>query len=205
MLKPSIHNKVLPLWNSLRIPSSSMLGQQSRYLLWQWLKTSLQLPGDVVEFGVWKGGSALIMAECLKSNSSPKKLLLLDSFEGMPDPDPVKDNHWKSGDLAVSVDEVTTLLSKYEGVCILKGPFEETMHQLPESISFVHIDCDLYSSVMLATEGCYSRLSRGGAIIYDDYAWADCRGAKMAVDEFYADKAEKPVHLLTSQAVVIKQ
>jgi hypothetical protein len=44
----------------------------------------------------------------------------------------------------------------------------------------------------------------GGVIVCDDYGFASCPGARRAIEEFFADKPEKPLALLTGQAVIHK-
>ena len=64
---------------------------------------------------------------------------------------------------------------------------------LPERLALAHIDCDLYEPMKAALESFYPRLSRGGLLIMHDYASGHWQGATRAVDEFFADKPEKPV------------
>lgn len=50
----------------------------------------------------------------------------------------------------------------------------------------------------------YPRMERGGVMIFDDYGFVSCPGAKMGVDKFFLDKAENPTYLPTGQCVVFK-
>jgi O-methyltransferase len=72
-------------------------------------------------------------------------------------------------------------------------------------ICFAHIDLDLYQSITDALAFVYPRLSTRGVIIFDDYGFASCPGAKKAVDQFFNDKPEKPFVLSTGQAIVIRR
>jgi O-methyltransferase len=69
---------------------------------------------------------------------------------------------------------------------------------------FAHIDLDLYQGVKDAVAFVYPRMPRGGLIVFDDYGFASCPGARKAVDEFFADKPERPLALSTGQALVAK-
>ena len=41
-------------------------------------------------------------------------------------------------------------------------------------------------------------------MIFDDYGFPSCPGARQAIDEYFMDKPEKPLILATGQAVVFK-
>jgi hypothetical protein len=67
-----------------------------------------------------------------------------------------------------------------------------------------HIDVDLYQSTLDCCEYFYPRLVPGGILLFDEYGFAAARGEKDAVDQFFADKRESPIVLLSGQAVVVK-
>ncbi|MEO7027644.1 MAG: TylF/MycF/NovP-related O-methyltransferase, partial [Caulobacteraceae bacterium] len=69
---------------------------------------------------------------------------------------------------------------------------------------FAHIDLDLHDSIRDALAYLYPRMTAGGAIVFDDYGFAACPGARRAVDAFFADKPEQPLALTTGQAVVMR-
>ena len=74
--------------------------RMDRYMtLWQMLRSVLHLPGSVAEFGVYKGGTARLMAKTMEMAGIEKGLYLLDTFAGMPEPTPGLDASWKKGDL----------------------------------------------------------------------------------------------------------
>jgi len=72
-------------------------------------------------------------------------------------------------------------------------------------IAFAHVDVDIYRSVLDCCEFIYPRLVQGGFMLFDDYGFASCPGARRAVDEFFLDAPETPIVLGTGQAFVIKQ
>jgi len=71
-------------------------------------------------------------------------------------------------------------------------------------VCFAHIDLDLYQGVLDTLAFVYPRMPTGGVIVCDDYGFASCPGARRAIEEFFADKPEKPLALLTGQAVIHK-
>lgn len=172
-------------------------------MIYQYAKQAAELPGDVAEVGVYKGGTARLLAKVFESTN--KTIHLFDTFSGMPPSDPSKDIH-KEGDFSASLESVRTYLHDCQNVRFYQGLFPITSKPI-ENITFclVHIDVDIYKSVMDCCKFFYPRLQRGGGImIIDDYGALSCPGAKMAVDEFFSDKPEKPCYLPTGQCVVTR-
>jgi hypothetical protein len=149
--------------------------------------------GDVVELGVYKGNSASMLAAF--SREHRRHLYLFDTFEGFDDRDLHADYTKKSRLFAdTSVTKVQALVGS-ENITFVKGFFPQSTSnmKLPEAIAFGHIDCDLYDPVKAGLELFFPRLSPGGMLIFHDYASGHWPGVKRAVDEFFADKPEKPV------------
>lgn len=167
------------------------------------------IEGDFVECGVWKGGSAGIMAQALKKSDplGTRTLHLFDSFEGLPEPreeDGVQAIEYSGG---VSSGALRSVHQCEAGIEIVKGflfeklgfPknrvvfhqgwFQDTIPVLggdPRKISILRLDGDWYESTMVCLDHLYDRVSERGIIILDDYfAWEGC---KKATDEFRALK-----------------
>ena len=134
-----------------------------------------------------------------------KKLFLFDTFEGMPPTDSAKDLHLP-GDLSdTSVDAVTDYVGCRELCVVRKGFIPETFGGLELSqIAFAHIDVDIYRSILDCLEFIWPRMVLGGFMVFDDYGFPSCPGARTAVDLFFADKTCVPLCLPTGQAVVFK-
>ncbi len=195
------------LRNAMEFPRRhSLVSPDRMFMLLQWLGFALAAAGEVAEFGVWRGGTATLLHNHLAARAPDRTLHLFDSFAGLPEADPAKDNYHRAGDLAdASEAEVRELFEGAAGVVIHAGRFEETVASVQDRrFCFVHIDADLYSSVLFATSFIFPRLNPGGAIVYDDYGFRTCAGAKAAVDEYFAALAATPVYLTTGQCVVIK-
>jgi O-methyltransferase len=184
----------------------SLVSPDRMFMLLQWLDFALAAAGEVAEFGVWQGGTALLLHEHLASRAPNRVLHLFDSFTGLPEANPAKDNHHREGDLAdTSEAAVRDLLGVANGVVIHSGRFETTVAAVRDvRFCFTHVDADLYSSVLFATDFIFPRLSPGGVIVYDDYGFRTCAGAKAAVDEYFAEVPTRPIYLTTGQSVVIK-
>ena len=147
------------------------------------------IPGDLIEAGVWRGGMTIFMRAVLKAYQiTDRKVWVADSFAGLPTIDRQADTFdWQRGDMAVSLETVKNNFARYglldEQVVFLKGFFSETLPGAPiRQLSILRVDADLYESTMDVLGNLYSALSPGGYAIFDDYQnLPDCR---RAIDEF---------------------
>ena len=157
--------------------------------------TAEHIPGDIVECGVYNGGSAAIMTSPQTLSAEPRTTWLFDSFEGLPAPtskDGVyEQQHYYKGWCAGSVQKVEEIFRKLNldlgKVRIIKGWFDQTFPREAsniENIALLHIDADWYESVKICLDTFYPKVVRGGYIEFDDYGtWEGC---KKAVDEYFA-------------------
>ena len=175
------------------------------FMLYQFLKLTDKLRGDVAEVGVYKGRTAKVLA--LTSEKLNKNVYLFDTFSGMPETDPDKDIFYQRGAFSdTALSEVESFLSDCNNITIYPGFFPETSKPVEKmSFSFVHVDVDIYRSVLDCCEFFYPRMVKNGVMIFDDPGFSDCKGAKIAVDEFFYDKEEIPIHLATAQVLVIRK
>jgi O-methyltransferase len=139
------------------------------------------VPGDLIETGVWRGGATIFMRGVLKAHGdTTRKVWCADSFQGLPAPDPVRypadagDTFHKKEGLAVGVEQVKHNFERYglldEQVEFLVGWFKDTLPTAPiDQLAVMRLDGDLYESTWQAIEALYPRLSPGGFCIVDDY------------------------------------
>ncbi|WP_205808112.1 TylF/MycF/NovP-related O-methyltransferase [Micromonospora sp. HNM0581] len=155
-----------------------------------------QVPGDLIETGVWRGGAVIFMRGMLRAyDDQDRSVWVADSFRGLPKPEAhrtedVEDALWTQPFLAVSLDQVKNNFRRYglldERVQFLPGWFQDTLPTAPvERLSLIRLDGDLYDSTMVALTSLYPKLSVGGYVIVDDYHAV--RGCKQAVDDFRAE------------------
>lgn len=153
------------------------------------------IPGDIVECGVWKGGSMMAAALTLLNLGAKRRLYLFDTFEGMTTPTSVDRNLFGEsqehslGGAAVPLEEVKANLRStgYDErlITYVKGPVEETLPaNAPETIAILRLDTDWYESTRHELQHLFPRLSGGGVLIIDDYGHFE--GARQATDEFIA-------------------
>jgi O-methyltransferase len=163
------------------------------YAVYSLALQAARLPGVFVECGVYRGGTAMLLA------TIGKPLHLYDTFAGMRETDPRRDLH-QAGDFAdTSLDAVRALVPS---AVFHPGWIPETFSDLPDKICFAHIDVDLYRPILECCEHLYSRMSNGAFMVFDDYGFPSCPGARQAVDEFFADKPERPLVLTSGHAIV---
>lgn len=171
-----------------------------------------RIPGDIVECGVWRGGSSMAAALTLKSlGDTSRTLYLYDTFEGMSEPtekDKLADGTSAAAILAhhekgtgywcyASLQDVTENLRSTgypaDKLVYVKGKVEDTIPaRVPDQLAILRLDTDWYESTAHELLHLYPRLSRHGVLIIDDYGhW---QGARTAVDE-YVEKLSSPLFL----------
>lgn len=199
-----IYNEEGPFLEVLsKVENKTLLGIQSLFNLFQLLKQAKSVHGDMAEVGVYKGGTAYLMLK--ESASTNKKVHLFDTFSGMPKTNEAIDLH-KEGDFKdTSMKQCQLFLSEFSNAEFYPGIFPETASPIKNKrFSFVHVDCDIYSSVKESCEFFYPRLEKSGILLFDDYGIPSCPGAKKAVDEFFKDKLEYPIYYTSGQCSIIK-
>jgi O-methyltransferase len=169
-----------------------MIGMQRLTSLQQCVEIALteDVPGDLVECGVWRGGACILMRAVLAAYGDQKRQVwVADSFEGMPKPDTknyAADKNMafhRSTELAVSEATVRANFKRYglldDRVRFLAGWFKDTLPASPiDRIAVLRLDGDLYESTIQTLDALYPRLSAGGFCIIDDYHSYDaCREA----------------------------
>lgn len=166
-------------------------------------KKIIDLPGDVVELGVFKGGSIIQFATFreLIENERSRKIVGFDVFGTFPkgknsiESDLVFINDWNTTfreEFLSDEDIYKSLRLKGLGnIELVKGDICDTLPVYIKNnphmrISLLHIDTDVYEPAKIALEMLFDRVVRGGVIIFDDYATIE--GETVAVDEFFRGK-----------------
>ena len=134
--------------------------------------------GDVVEFGVYQGGSLAAMAKA----APDRRMYGFDTFEGMPEA------LWRDGEPHgvgdfgdTSYEAVARKMP--ENVTLVRGTFPNSAGDLSPDIALAHLDFDWYESTKAALEWVLPKLVPGGVIVFDDYEWKHCPGVRRAIDE----------------------
>jgi hypothetical protein len=158
-----------------------------------------EIPGDLVECGVWKGGSMMAVAlTLLRLNRADRRLWLYDTFTGMSEPTAEDISNcgysaqkdFEAEWLRISKEKVRAAIAKtgYDlgRVEFVEGKVEDTIPtRSPDRIALLRLDTDWYESTRHEFIHLYPRLSRGGVLLVDDYGhW---QGARKATDEYIRD------------------
>ena len=176
-------------------------------------KECLEVSGDYVEMGCYRGDTSLLLAEVLRDynwgnnvekmvDNSVKKLWIYDSFEGLPEKsdkdESVLGTLFRSGELNVTKREVKErfLRAGLPVPVIKKAWFGDLVESdLPGQIAFSFLDGDFYESIRDSLKLVVPRMSRGGIMIVHDYTNPALPGVRKAVVEWGGEGEFKVVLL----------
>jgi O-methyltransferase len=170
--------------------------------LYTYLRACLPLGGAIAEVGVYKGGSAKLLATWAQGTP----FYLFDTFEGMPDTDARVDVHAKGDFSDTSLEGVQQYLAGFENLHFRPGRFPASAASLPDDLrfSFVNLDVDIYESTLEGLRYFFPRLVPGGVLISHDYNSITCPGVKKAFDEFTAGSDIVVTPLFDTQCMITK-
>ena len=185
---------------------------------WEIYKQIAELPGDVVEVGVYKGDSLLNFArfmEMLSPGDRSRSVIGFDHFKGLQDfneADQTGDANAKNvgsfegayatGDFYPSLRALIDLFNedsfvpKKPRIKLVEGDVRETAKKYVEEhpglrISLLHLDCDIYKPTLAALEAFYPHVVTGGIVLLDEFAFSEFPGESKAVDTYFEGRAPK--------------
>ena len=181
--------------------------------LLRFVEETEEVKGDVVECGVYRGGTLLAMALRLQRMQSQRIVHGFDSFRGFPTASAIDASGGKSaapgrlGDTTVElVQAKVRRLRVEERVRLHPGFFKETLPMLPDQpLSLAHLDCDLYQSYRTALEHLWPKLSIGGVMVFDEFNDPKWPGGRQAIEEFFRGQPERPQPLAFGQGFIRKE
>ena len=163
-------------------------------------KRIVDLPGHIVECGVFKGASLLRFATFRELMESPfsRKIIGFDAFGKFPPQDEAEDAAFieefesQAGE-GISIEELEKVLhfKRYQNIELVRGDVTETVPQYVEDhpelkIALLHVDVDVYKPTQTILQHLFSRVVAGGIVAFDDFATV--AGETQAIDEFFADR-----------------
>lgn len=159
-------------------------------------KKIIELPGDVLEFGVFKGASLIrfLTFRNLLENDYSRRIIGFDTFKEFPIQKRKEDNRFileytKDAGKPILKKDLIKILEKkkFQNFQLVEGKVEETVKKfLRENvnlkISLLHLDMDVYNSTKFVLNKLYDKVVKNGIIVIDDYNTVE--GATKATDEF---------------------
>lgn len=184
--------------NSGYVEAASMIGLNGLTLVETFLKDIIheRIMGDVIETGVYKGGTSIFMRGVLSVLGANERVVYVaDSFQGIPEvdknmyPDDAVHEGSENILIPVTMEKVRDNFFQFgvlgTNVKFLKGWFKDTLPSAgfqTRKLALVRLDGDLFESTWDALSNIYEHISPRGYIIIDDYG--DWDGCRLAVDFF---------------------
>ena len=164
---------------------------------WELYKKVIDIPGEIVEVGTYKGTSLIRFLTYRDISESPcsKKVISFDAFGRFPRTGRQEDDEFiqefeAGGGDGISLGDLERILKlkHFENYELIEGDIFETIPRYLEKhknlkISILHVDVDAYSPTKFCMESLYEKVTRGGVIVLDDYTLVE--GATKAIDEFF--------------------
>jgi O-methyltransferase len=176
--------------------------------LWTYIRKNESLEGDILEVGVWRGGTGCLMARASEYLTGTK-VFLADTFKGVVKATS-KDTEYKGGEHSdTSMDIVNDLIRKMKlsNVQLLEGVFPEEINfertDIKPKLKLCHIDVDTYGSAKDIFEYVWPLMVTGGAIIFDDYGFWGCEGITRLCNEISLPNSSF-IYNLNGHAIFIK-
>jgi O-methyltransferase len=186
----------------------TLVDEYRLYELWSLVRQTTHLPGDIIEVGVWRGGSGALIAKSAILSGSGSRVFLCDTFTGVVKAS-ARDSTYRGGEWAdTSRTAVERLMRSMEldNVRILEGVLpEESAGGLSDAtVRLCHIDVDVYESARGVLHWVWDRLVRGAVVVFDDYGFPKCDGVRRLVEEEMGASDRLVVHNLNGHAVMVR-
>jgi len=177
-------------------------------------KLTIEIPGDIAELGVFRGAGLMTWANLLEAYMVGDRTKVVYGFDnwkgftGFSPQDGVSSdelqktvggfspgNHLQELKDAIAIYDADRFVPWKPRVKLIEGQIEDSVPAFVRDnpgirFSLVHFDCDLYKPTLAALEAIYSKVSRGGVILFDEYSIKEWAGETQAVDEFIASRPE---------------
>lgn len=150
-----------------------------------------KVPGDVAEFGSFRGHSGWLIGKTLEGLGSSRAVMLFDTFESFPQEQTGIDYFW-SGTHHVLLDEVREKMRGLPNVELVPGEFESTVpERITGQLALAYVDCDSYRAVSYVASALFEEhLSPGGVMVFEDYGHPALLGCRVAVHEYFDGRTD---------------
>ena len=179
------------------------------FRLWELYQISLQLrkvDGDVLEVGVWRGGSGALIASVIANFN--KTIFLADTFTGVVLAGE-SDSAYVGGEHNDTSEEIVDELFQRMGLTnylklIGEFPKDSSSEVVFSKLSMIHIDVDVYSSAKGVWDWAQPYLSPGSIVVFDDFGFISCSGVTKFVNEITENPSYQFIHNLNGHAIFIR-
>jgi O-methyltransferase len=191
-----------------QIEDYSLVDEMRLYELWSLTGQLASVPGDILEVGVWRGGSGCLIAAQSQRVGSPARVFLCDTFAGVvkaSSEDPIYSDG-EHGDTSPALVRSLAQQLALDNIEVLVGIFpDDTAVEIEDrQFKLCHLDVDVYESTKSAAEWVWPRLVEGGVVVIDDYGGDGMDGVQRATEELAASRASRMVYNLNGHALLIK-
>jgi O-methyltransferase len=179
------------------------------YELWSLVSELRDVPGAILEVGVWRGGTGILMATRAAALGLDDPVYLCDTWAGVVKTGDV-DTYYRDGKHDDASRETVAALAAALGtrnVKLLQGVFpDETADQIADNrFRLCHCDVDVYRSAKDVFDWVWPRLEPGGMVVFDDYGFPACPGVTKFVDEQRLLGDRTVIHNLNGHGLVVKR
>lgn len=181
----------------------------NKIFTYEMLKNTVGIPGDVVEFGCWKGSNLMFLSKMLTllEPNSPKKIVGFDNFSGLPNP-VLEDGAFSISQIGKYkgneeiLRQAINLFDFQEKISLVVGDALETIPKYKNEnkrsvFSFCYLDFDLYEPTKTALDLIDVSLSIGGVIVFDEALTTEWPGETIAMKE-YIEGSKKKFKMLSN-------
>ncbi|HEY2481988.1 MAG TPA: TylF/MycF/NovP-related O-methyltransferase [Caulobacteraceae bacterium] len=203
----AIDTEFVSIWN--RIRANTLVDIYRCYELYQLGRDVAHIQGDVLEVGVWRGGTGALLAAAANRWKPGARVWLCDTFEGVVkagEHDPAYEGGEHSDTSKETVEALTSELG-LDNVVVLAGAFpDETASAVNDrQIALCHVDVDVYQSASEIVSWAYPRMPSGAILVFDDYGFSTCKGVTRLVEELKMNGEWRFLYNLNKHAVLTKR
>jgi O-methyltransferase len=177
--------------------------------LWSILGELREVPGAILEVGVWRGGTGALIAARAAGLGLEDTVYLCDTWTGVAKTGEV-DIYYRDGkhdDASQAIVERLVTRMGLSNVELLQGVFpEDTGERISDrNFRLCHCDVDVYESAKGVLEWVWPRLAPGGVVVFDDYGFPACPGVTKLVDEQRMREDRLVLHNLNGHGLIVKR
>jgi len=179
------------------------------YELWAIVGELADVPGAILEVGVWRGGSGALMAARAAALGIEDQVYLCDTWEGVVKTGAL-DTYYRDGkhdDTSLGIVEKLLADMRLDRVECLQGIFpDDTGDKVADqAFRLCHIDVDVYRSAKDVLDWVWPRLSAQGMVVFDDYGFPACPGITRFVDEQRMQADRLVLHNINGHGLIVKR